>query len=379
VSHVALLIPGLDRIGGAERQVILLAKGLALRGWQVSVVALSGDGGIAGPDLKGAGVCFLSLHMRKGLTDPRGWTRFHRWLGQENPDVLHAHLPHAAWFGRWSRLAAPVRVMIDTLHSSSTGSAGRHLGYRLSNWLPDAVTAVSHAGANAHLAAAMVSSNKLTVLPNGINVEYFRPETAVRTRVRQELGLEEEFLWLAAGRLEPVKDYPTLLWAMVEVPEPARLVIAGAGPLESDLRSLTRKLGLEHRVRFLGFEPDVLSWMQAADGFVLSSRWEGLPMGLLEASACALPAVATGVPGTSEIIVPGKTGSLTTAGSAMSLGGAMTRMMRLPPEERKIMGGQARQRVVEHFSLATVLDRWEALYTRLLERNPQPRRYSVAD
>jgi glycosyltransferase involved in cell wall biosynthesis len=225
----------------------------------------------------------------------------------------------------------------------------------------------------------MVSSNKLTVLPNGINVEYFRPETAVRTRVRQELGLEEEFLWLAAGRLEPVKDYPTLLWAMVEVPEPARLVIAGAGPLESDLRSLTRKLGLEHRVRFLGFEPDVLSWMQAADGFVLSSRWEGLPMGLLEASACALPAVATGVPGTSEIIVPGKTGSLTTAGSAMSLGGAMTRMMRLPPEERKIMGGQARQRVVEHFSLATVLDRWEALYTRLLERNPQPRRYSVAD
>jgi len=80
LNHVALLIPGLDRIGGAERQLMLLAKGLRGRGWRVSVVALSGTGGDAAAELAGAGIAFLSLEMRKGLADPRGWLRFHRWL-----------------------------------------------------------------------------------------------------------------------------------------------------------------------------------------------------------------------------------------------------------------------------------------------------------
>jgi len=78
VSHVALLIPGLDRIGGAERQVILLAKGLRQRGWKVSVVALSGTGDRAAEELHAAGGAFLSLGMCKGLADPRGWIRIHR-------------------------------------------------------------------------------------------------------------------------------------------------------------------------------------------------------------------------------------------------------------------------------------------------------------
>lgn len=378
MNHVALVIPGLDRIGGAERQAILIAEGLARRGWRVSVVALSGTGGDTAETLTAAGVHFLSFHMRKGLADPQGWIHFRRWLQQEKPDVVHAHLPHAASFARWSRLCTPMRVLIDTLHSSSTGSIGRHLGYRVSNWLPDTVTAVSHNVADVHLAAGMVASNKVVVVPNGVDVEAFRPDREARVAIRRELGFEKEFLWVAAGRLEAVKDYPTLLRAMAEVPEPARLVIAGAGPLESDLRRLSKDLGQEPRVRFLGFEPDVLPWMQAADGFVLSSRWEGLPMGLLEAAACALPAVATDVPGTREVIIPWQTASLAVPANARSLQGAMTRMMRLPPEERNIMGQQARQRVVEQFSLAAVLDRWEALYIRLLDRNPAPRRWGAS-
>ena len=372
MNHVALVIPGLDRIGGAERQVILLAKGLRQRGWRVSVVALSGTGGDAASELIAAGAAFLSLDMRKGLADPRGWIRFNRWLRRESPDVVHAHLPHAAWLARWSRLAAPVRVVVDTLHSSSTGTLGRRLGYRWSGWLADRVTAVSRAVAEAHRSAAMAGEDKLTVLPNGVDMEAWRPDATVRTAVRRELGLHEEFLWFAAGRLDPVKDYPTLLRAMVEVPESARLVIAGSGPFESELRRLSREFGLERRVRFLGFEPDVRRWMLAADGFVLSSRWEGLPMGLLEAAACALPAVATDVPGTREVIADGQTGWLTPHGNAAALGAAMTRMMRTLSEERKAMGERARQRVIERFSLEAVLDRWEALYAELLQRNPRP-------
>jgi glycosyltransferase involved in cell wall biosynthesis len=375
MSHVAQIIPGLDRIGGAERQLMLLAKGLRERGWQVSVVALSGTGGNAAAELAAHGVPFLSLSMRKGLADPRGWMRFHHWLLRERPDVVHAHLPHAAWFARWSRLAAPMRGLVDTLHSSSTGTLGRKLGYRWSGWLPDRVTAVSRAVAEKHLAAGMVREDNLIVLPNGVQVGEWRPDPLVRAAVRRELELDDEFLWFAAGRLEHVKDYPTLLRAMVDAPEPARLVIAGAGPLESELRRLSKELGLEPRVRFLGFEPNVRRWMQGADGFVLSSLWEGLPMSLLEAAACAVPAVATDVQGTREAVLPGQTGWLVEAGNVLDLQGAMTRMMHIPWDGRKAMGARARQLVLDRFSLVAVLDRWEALYREVVKRNSTPRRW----
>ncbi len=374
MNHVALVIPGLDRVGGAERQVMLLAKGLAGRGWRVTVVALSGTGGNAVRELAAAGAGFLSLGMRKGLADPRGWLRLHRWLKRESPEVVHAHLPHAAWMARWSRLGVPLRAVVDTLHSSSTGGMGRRLGYRWSDWLVDRVTAVSEAVAEAHLAARMVSKDKLSVLPNGVDVEIWRPDAAVREAVRLELGFDNEFLWFAAGRLEPVKDYPALLRAMAGLPETARLVIAGTGPLEGDLRHLSGELGLEGRVRFLGFEPEVRRWMQAADGFVLSSRWEGLPMAVLEAAACGVPAAATDVAGTREAVVDGQTGLLAAPGSAKALAEAMSRLMGRSPKERRATGERARQRVAEQFSLEAVLDRWEALYGELLAGSSGPRR-----
>jgi len=324
------MIPGLDRLGGAEQQAILLAKGLRRRDWRVSMVALSGTGGDAAAELEGAGVRFLSLQMRKGLADPRGWLRFHSWLRREQPDVLHAHLPHAAWLARWSRLAAPVPLVVDTLHSSATGRIGRHFGYACSRWLTDHVTAVSQATAASHLAAGMVSESKLSVVWNGIDVGRWQPDARARLQAREELGVKDEFLWLAVGRLEGVKDYPCLLRAMTRTPERARLLVLGAGPQEGRLRELAEWLGLKQRVRFAGFEPNVARWMRAADGFVLSSRYEGLPMVLLEAGACGVPVVATDVPGTREVVVDGETGWLTPAGDTQELAETMMKLMHMP-------------------------------------------------
>ena len=367
-NHIALLIPTIDRIGGAERHVMLLAKGLLQRGWRLSVVTLSGSGGAGAAELRDAGIAFLSLGMRKGLADPRGWFRFNRWLRRERPNIVHAHLPHAAWLARWSRLFAPMPVLIDTLHSSSTGTVGRRLGYRMSRRLPDQVTAVSRSVADTHLAAKMVKPQTLTVLLNGVDVQDWRPNEATRASLRAELGVGDSFLWLAVGRLESVKDYPALLHAMTTVHPSAKLVIAGAGPLLPDLIALSSQLSLNQRVRFLGVVPDVKRWLQAADGFVLTSRWEGLPMALLEAAACALPAVATNVPGNREVILDGVTGMLAPPADSVALAAAMNKIMQLPAEERRAMGSHARQHAVEKFSLAATLDRCEELYLDLLRK-----------
>ncbi len=367
-NHIALMIPTLDRIGGAERHVMLLAAGLRQRGWRVSVVALSGSGRMAARELGDTGTTVRSLGMRKGLADPRGWMRFNRWLRHERPDVVHAHLPHATWLARWSRVFAPVPVLVDTLHSSSTGTLGRRLGYRASRWLPDQVTAVSQSVADAHLAVNIVNRRTLAVLHNGVDVDDWRPDEQAGSALRAELGLADTFLWLAAGRLETVKNYPMLLEAMAAVNQPAQLAIAGSGPLLRNLEQLSSYLGLSHRVRFVGFVPDVKRWFQAADGFALTSLWEGLPMALLEASACGLPAVATDVPGSREVILDGVTGTLVPPADPATLAAAMNAMMQLPLEERRAIGARARQRMVKKFSLAATLDSCEELYLDLLRK-----------
>lgn len=368
MKHIALLIPTLDRIGGAERQVILLAMGLVRRDWRVTVIVLSGSGGAAAEEIRGAGIEFASLRMRKGLADPRGWWLLSRWLIRNRPDVVHAHMPHAAWMARWSRLFAPACVVIDTIHTSVIGTRGRQIGYRWSNWLTDQVTAVSEAAAEAYRTAGMVSIERLATLPNGVDTEHWRPDPTIRASVREKLGVIDEFLWVTAGRLAPVKDYPTLLRAFKMQRGPARLVIAGDGSLDRPLQQLVFELRIEHRVRFLGFKEDLRRWMQAADGLALASRSEGLPMTLLEAAACAVPCVATNVAGSPEALVHGETGLLARAGDANDFAEAMRKLMEMPPEVRSAMGERARQFVTERYGLESVLDRWEKLYEELLQR-----------
>lgn len=372
MSHAALLIPTIDRIGGAERQVLVLATGLRRRGWNVTVVALAGTGGSATAALELDGIGFLSLEMRKGLADPRGWLRLLGWLRRHKPDVVHAHLPHAAWMARVSHLLDCSTVVVDTIHSASTGNWTRRFFYNLTQSLPDRVVAVSNAAAEAHRRAGVVDSQRLTVIPNGVDLEAWRPDAPNRESLRRDLELGGEFVWLAAGRLEPVKDYPTMLRAFAKLPGPARLVVAGAGTQQQELELLAQQIGVASRVSFLGFVPDLRSWMQAADGFILTSRWEGFPVAVLEAAACELPQVATRVSGTREAVEDGVTGFLAGPGNCAELAEAMNRLMAMPREERRAMGAHARQRVIQQFSLEAALDRQEGLYRELLAEKSRP-------
>ena len=375
MSSVAYLIPTIDRIGGAEQQVLQLATGLATRGWRVAVIALSGNGGVAAKTVHSAGVVFHGLGMRKGLVDPRGWLRLHAWIVRNHPDIIHAHLPHAAMLARWSRIASPVRVVIDTIHSPATGGPARQLGYRLSAGFVDIVTAVSHAAAGPWLEAGLVGQGKLTILPNGVDTDYWKRDEGARSFKRRELGLTNEFLWLAVGRLDPVKNHATLLKALARTAQNSRLVLAGEGPLRCELSSLATELGLRDRVSFPGFQSDVRQWMQAADGFVLCSSWEGLPITLLEASACEVPSVITDIPGSREVIPPSFHGAAVPVRDADALADAMTAMMRLPDPDRREIGRQMRISICTRFGLKAVLTQWDNVYRALLEKNPQPSRF----
>jgi glycosyltransferase involved in cell wall biosynthesis len=107
--------------------------------------------------------------------------------------------------------------------------------------------------------------------------------------------------------------------------------------------------------------------MQAADAFVMSSAWEGMPIVLLEACASSLPIVVTDVGGSRELVLEGKSGHITPPHDPASLAGAMVSVMALPDADRLVMGERAREHVLGAFDIETVADRWEELYRSLLQ------------
>ena len=374
MTKVLLLTTGLA-YGGAETQLVHLATRLHARDWEVRVVSLIPPKAYV-EELEAAGIPVVSLGIQNKLPDPRPLLRLARSIRSWRPQIVHSHMVHANLLARLVRLLAPVPVLICTAHNiDEKGRKGsgrlREWAYRLTDPLCNLTTQVSQAGLERYVRVGAVPGNKIRCIPNGVDTERFRPDPGVRIRLRQKLGFGEVFVWLAVGRFEEAKDYPTMLQAFGRVskeqPEVV-LLIAGDGPLRPAMEALARNLDIAERVRFLGLRQDIPELMNAADAYVMSSSWEGLPMVLLEASATGLPIVATDVGGNSEVVSHGQTGFLVPPKDLEVLAQAMLRVMTVPEEERQRMGEGARQHIEIHFSLDRVVEQWEALYREFLRR-----------
>ena len=194
----------------------------------------------------------------------------------------------------------------------------------------------------------------VVLVPNGISIDAYRPDLSVRLATREGLGLTDEFAWLAVGRVTEAKAYPDMVEAFKQViahRPAARLFIAGIGPLEGLLRERIQAAELTDEITPLGLRSDIPALMQAADAFVMSSAWEGLPMVLLEAGASALPIVATDVGGSRDAVIDGTSGYLVPAGQPRDLARAMRTVMELPEDERQAMGDAGRAHIVRTFDL----------------------------
>jgi glycosyltransferase involved in cell wall biosynthesis len=206
---------------------------------------------------------------------------------------------------------------------------------------------------------------------NGVDVSKFCPQQSVRERTRARMKVQDEFVWLAVGRLERAKDYPCMLKAFAEVLHKqgsARLMIVGEGRLRTDVQELVLALGLGCSIRLLGLRNDVPELMTASDAFVMSSAWEGMPLVLLEAAASGLPIVATDVGSNSEIVLDGKNGLIVPPGNPDLLAQAMLRIMDQSLEDRKRMGATSRSHAERFYNIDTIVERWENTYHELLLR-----------
>ena len=363
----ALLLSTSLGMGGADRQILYLTRALLSHGYDVRLVSMTP---LAEMGLQAAtdGLPVSSLDMQRGKADWASFQRFIHLLQDWKPHLLTSFMYHANLLGRLAGKKAGVPLIVTSIRSERNGGSGRDWLMRITNWMDHCCTTNSQEVADSLLHRRLVARGKLRVIPNGVDITAFLTPPEVGSGVRKELGVSDgEFLWVAIGRLLPQKDYPNLLQAFqLMAPTSARLAIVGRGPLQDLLEQQVTQLGLDGKVTFMGVRRDVPALLAAADGFVLSSAWEGMPNVVMEAMAAGTPVVATRVGGVPELVDPGRSGFLAPPEDPVALAGSMRQLMLLPDWQRKAMGLHGRQHVTTRYGMGAMAERWIHLYEELL-------------
>lgn len=369
-NRVMFVIAGLER-GGAEVQLVDLAKRLAARGWDVTVVSyLAFSARSLAPALRGHGVRLISLNAHHGFLRYASILRAASIVRHVKPDVLVGLMFHGMMTARVLGWLFRVRANVSAVHAHADGHGVVRSGLlHVTRAMPDAVVALSDGLRQGLVRKGIARRNHMWVVPNGMDMEKFGQSTD-HVEARGDLGLEDgRFVWLAAGRLEREKDYPNMLRAfkiLADRRAEAMLIIAGRGTEEAALRRLIERLDLCDRVRLLGLREDVPTLLRASDALVLSSEWEAMPMVVLEAMALRRPVVATSVGAIPELIEEGRTGFLVSPRDSAALAGAMERLMDTAPQTIDAIMEDAHARVRTMCSFEVVLDKWEALFDHFL-------------
>jgi glycosyltransferase involved in cell wall biosynthesis len=212
------------------------------------------------------------------------------------------------------------------------------------------------------------------VIENGVDavgLDRAQPRAAEeRARVRARLGAPEDaFVWLFVGRLETQKGVDVLLEGFARAGTRSPLWIVGDGSRRAELEEKAKELGVLERVRFEGAVADAAPFYWGADAFAIASRWEGLPLALLEAQAAGLPVVAAAAGGVAEAIREGTSGLLVPREDPAALAAAMTRV-ESEPELARRLGYEAARQAGEEWSWERMVSAYEVLYERAWQHAP---------
>lgn len=355
--RVAMVVPSL-RGGGLERMATDLALGLQQRGMTVGVFPVGGLG-VYHDELRAAGIEVHDSEERGFRI--RGYNRLLIGnLQRFRPDVIHAH--SGGWYPAAvarARLRRPVLVFTD--HGRYPPEpAGRALIERQLARLTNRIVAVTPSLAD-YVRQFLRLPQTPAVIANGIDPQRYLPQDGDRQRLRTEWDTSPDaFVFIAVGRLVPIKAHGLIIEALARLDARARLVLVGTGALEHDLRQQAHDLDVASRVRFAGYRADVAACLAAADAWICSSTTEGLPVSLLEAFAAGLPVISTAVGGIPHALGEPPAGILVPSGDGSALAAAMLKLM-TDEELRVRLSGLSRARA-QHYSLDAMTESYLEVY-----------------
>ncbi len=387
ILHV---ITGLGQ-GGAEAVLLRLVLGAADPSLH-TVVSLT-DEGVYGERLRAAGARVLALQMPRGRLTVPGFLALRRRIRQERPDAVQTWMYHADLVGGLAARLAGVRAIAwgvrnSGAHLEKSSFSARlvlRICARLSGWLPAAIVYCAEQARVRHEALGY-AAEKSELIQNGYDLSRYSPDAAVRARLRQRWGVDDQTVLLGCvARWDPLKDHDNLLGALAALkadaggvdPATLRCMLVGRGMDQSNtvLMGRIRALGIEDMLILAGPSDDVPGVMNALDLHVLSSRAEGFPNVVAEAMACGTPCVVTDVGDAAAIV--GDTGWVVPAEDSRALaGGIRTALAALAASGRPALGQASRERVQQRYGLPVMLSAytrvWQAIAGGDRARSPRP-------
>jgi glycosyltransferase involved in cell wall biosynthesis len=354
-------------LGGAQVHLLDLLKGLGTR---IDATVAAGEEGFFTVAVRDLGIkCHVVPDLVQPISPKRDLCALFqsvRLIRELKPDLIHAHTSKAGAIGRFAARIAGV-PSVFTAHTwcfaEGTSWKWKLAGIpceRLAARFGSAIINVSEA--NRRLAAGSGVSNqaRLLTIHNGI------PDVAARALP----GLAEVPVIAVVARCAPQKDQALLLRALAAIDSPARAVFVGDGETRAALEAEACRLNLSHRVEFLGERRDVAQILAASHIFALPTRWEGLPLSILEAMRAGLPVIASNVGGVAEAVADSKTGFLVPGGDEPRFRTRLRELME-SPTLRYRLGAAGRKRYETDFTLESMLLKTFAVYKEILYGAPQ--------
>jgi glycosyltransferase involved in cell wall biosynthesis len=295
-------------------------------------------------------------------------------LRLERPDILHTHLPRADLAGAIAKFFNPGLTWVCSAHAIYSVDWSGRWSLPLLDILwrrADVMLCISRAVQD-WLVGRGLPTEKTWVVHYGIDTQKF--SEPLNAKLREHWGLSDKTVIGSIGRLERGKNHECLIMALPKICKDVPnvvLLIAGHDPsgYGTILRRLIDELGLEERVRLVGFQSDVVSFLGALDVFAFASKSEGFGQVIVEAMASGKPVVASKIPPLTEIVVDGETGSLVECGDSSAFAVAITRLLN-DPIECQAMGAQGRERVREYFTADRMTQETMRIYGQLVGHPP---------
>ncbi|WP_225837920.1 glycosyltransferase [Streptomyces sp. NK08204] len=357
-------------LGGAEKQLVLLARGLSARGVRTHLLVMF-EKGPREEELQGSGVRVVELGFRARshgwtsyVANIRAFVRLVVFLRKERPQVLQAFLFFAYVMAAPAARLARVPVLV---------AGRRSLGYfkkdhrpalaveRIATRWTDFVVANATAIADEVRRDEGVPAAKISVIPNGMRPSEFEP--AEPADVPTSLPVV-----LCVANLGPHKGHRYLLEACAALRSsghPCTLVLIGDGSERTSLEQMADRLGID--VRFLGARTDVAGFRARADVVVLPSLYEGSSNAVMEAMAAGLPVVATAVGGTPELLE--ERGVLVPPADVTALAEGLRQVL-CDRDAAAALGRKAREWAMANLTADVMVERYVTLYRQLLEHRP---------
>lgn len=373
--RVDFIISGLGG-GGAERMLLKLLSKIDRDVFAPNVISLTHHGEITAQlvnQFGAVGIPVYFLGMQGGIPDPRGLGRLLRIFRQTRPQLIQTWMYHADLIGGVAgRYFGNIPVIWNIRHSCLDKEADKKrtiwtakLCSRLSSYLPRKIICCSTVSQKFHSDFGYDSS-KIVVIPNGFDVEDFKPRYISRSEICKELGIPQDNLIIGyISRFHPIKDHRVFIKAaklLVDNNQKTKFVLCGNGISwdNLELASHIEKLNLRQHFYLLGHRTDIPRITASFDIASSSSSGEGFPNIIGEAMACGVPCAVTDVGDSAHIV--GDTGKIVPPRDPEALFGAWSKLIEMGDEKRKCLGVMARKRVLEKFDLAEITKQYEKTY-----------------